>query len=532
LILDEKEKKEINRLWDEFEFIASYTARTWTQYFFNQSGEVEGKGSESQTARPVNHEVTDTAVIMGLRDAYLAKAGADPGNDPAAADAIRDHFQRVDDTLRSVERMRIAAEPRHLDALITFAARAYRRPLTKAEREDMIAYYHRLRGKDGLSHEDAIRDSIVSVLMSPDFLYRLYRTDVPTGTSNSIRPLSGYELASRLSYFLWASMPDPELLRRAALGDLSKPEVVIAQTRRMLKDARVRDFATEFAGNWLDFRRFENYNSVDRDRFPAFTNELREAMFQEPIRFIEGLIRNNRPALDMLYGDYTFVNPILAQHYGMPEVSGGADTWVHVDHAGRFQRGGLLPMAVFLTNTSPGLRTSPVKRGYWIVHRVLGETIPPPPAVVPELPSDESKSDRPLREALEKHRSNPVCASCHARFDVFGLALEGYGPIGESRTRDLGGRPVDASATFPGGASGVGFTGVQAFIREHRQKDFVDGLARKLVVYALNRSLQLSDEPLIERMKATKEIRFDRMIEMIVTSPQFLNKRIELRKRA
>ena len=185
-------------------------------------------------------------------------------------------------------------------------------------------------------------------------------------------------------------------------------------------------------------------------------------------------------------------------------------------------------MSVFLTNTSPGLRTSPVKRGYWVVHRLLGETIPPPPAVVPELPQDESKSDMPLRDVLAQHRSNAACAGCHARFDVFGLAFEGYGPVGETRTKDLAGRPVDTSATFPGGVDGSGFAGVQAFIRDHRQKDFVDGLSRKLLVYGLNRSLQLSDDPLIERMAsslAAKQDRFDTLIEAIVTSPQFLNKR-------
>lgn len=541
LILDEKGQKELNRLWDEFDFIASYTARTWTQYFFNQSGEVQGKGAESGTLRPADHEITDTAVIMQMRDAYLAKARADSHNDPVAEEAILDHFQRVNTTLRSLERMHIEGEPRQLDVLVKFAARAYRRPLTNAERDDIIAYYHQMRDKEGLSHEDAIRDSIASILMSPYFLYRIdiLETRAPTvrtapasrlvTSSNPIVPLSSYEIASRLSYFLWASTPDPELLRHAALGDLHRPEVLLAQTRRMLKDERVRDFATEFAGNWLDFRRFENFNSVDRTRFPNFTNDLREAMFEEPIRFIEDVMRNNRSILDMLYGKYTFVNPVLAKYYGMPPVAGNAETWVRVDDADRFDRGGLLPMAVFLTNTSPGLRTSPVKRGYWVVHRVLGETIPPPPPVVPELPADESKSDRPLREMLAQHRANPVCAACHARFDDYGLAFEGYGPVGEARTDDLAGRPVDASVTFPGGVQATGFAGVKAFIREHRQNDFVDGLARKLVAYGLNRSLQLSDETLVERMEsrlAANEDHFNALVETIVTSPQFLNKRI------
>jgi len=251
-------------------------------------------------------------------------------------------------------------------------------------------------------------------------------------------------------------------------------------------------------------------------------------MFQEPVHFLEDLMRHNGSLLDLLYGGYTFVNPALAAHYGMPPVSGGMDTWVRVDDASKYGRGGILPMAVFLTENSPGLRTSPVKRGHWVVQRVLGEVIPPPPPVVPELPADESKADLPLPQMLARHRSNPVCAGCHMKFDVVGLAFEGYGPVGEARTKDLGGRPVDAHAVFPGGSEGTGLEGVQKYIREHRQTDFLDNFSRKLLAYALDRSLQLSDEPLVEEMKdrlAAQDYRFEPLVEAIVTSPQFLNQR-------
>jgi hypothetical protein len=533
LILDEKAQRELNRLWDEFDFIANYTERTWVQYFFNQSGEVQGKGAESGTERPADHQITDEAVIFRMRDAYLAKAAADPDNDPVAEQAIREHFERVNSTLRRLERERAEAEAKHLEALVRFAAHAYRRPLSKAEREDLLAYYHALRTKHELSHQDAIRDSIVSVLMSPDFLYRLDLSDGGTAVAgyaarSGSQPLSGYALASRLSYFLWSSMPDDELMRHAAAGDLGKPDVLLAQTRRMLKDPRVNGMATEFTGNWLSFRQFETNNSVDRQRFPTFNDALREAMFQEPIRFMEDLILNNRPVLNLVYGDYTFVNPVLAQHYGVPGISGDANTWVRVDDAARYGRGGVLPMAVFLTQSSPGLRTSPVKRGNWVVQRVLGIRVPPPPPVVPELPSDEAKSDLPVREMLAKHRENPVCASCHARFDSFGLAFEGYGPVGDARQKDLAGRPVDTSVIYPGGTPGTGLEGLKAFIREHRQNEFVGNLSRKLVAYSLNRSLQLSDEGLIEHMEnrlTADDYRFNSLVETIVTSPQFLNKR-------
>lgn len=543
LILDEKGQKEINRLWDEFDFTANFTARTWTQYFFNQSGEVQGKGAESGTARPTDHQITDTPVIMAMRDAYLAKAMADPKNDPVAPQAIRDHFDRMNTTLRNLEKERVAAEPKHREALLRFVERAYRRPLTEAENSDLLAYYQELRAKKDLSHEEAVRDVVVSVLMSPDFLYRLdLSASSMTSSELALRPaalktaatfrsepLSSYALASRLSYFLWSSMPDGELLRHAAAGDLQKPDVLLAQTRRMLKDGRVRGLATEFTGNWLGFRQFETNNSVDRGRFSSFNDDLREAMFQEPIRLVEDTIINNRSVLDFVYGKYTFVNPPLAQHYGMPGVTGGVGNWVRVDDAARYGRGGLLPMAVFLTQNSPGLRTSPVKRGNWVVQRVLGIRVPPPPPVVPELPGDEAKSDLPVREMLAQHRANPVCAACHARFDSFGLAFEGYGPVGDARTKDLAGRPVDTAVTYPGGIDGTGLEGLQSFIREHRQDQFLSNLSRKLLAYSLNRSLQLSDESLVERMEtqlAAKEYQFNALVETIVTSPQFLNKRI------
>jgi hypothetical protein len=527
LILDEKGRKELNRLWDEFDFIADYTARTFVQYYYNQSGEVLGEGAESGSPRPQGHEVTDSEVIFSLRDQYLAKTAALDTNDPIAAKAITEHFQRVNDTLRTLEKERADAEPLHVQALLKFTARAYRRPLSKAESDDVVAYYHQLREKEGLSHEDALRDSIVSVLMSPDFCYRFDLRSTAPGTG-SVSPLTGYELASRLSYFLWSSMPDKELLAHAAAGDLRRPDVLLAQVHRMLKDDRASGLATEFGGEWLDFRHFESISSVDRERFPSFDADLREAMFQEPIHLLEDAIRNDRSVLDLIYGDYTFVNPSLAQHYGMPAVPGGEDNWMRVDNAGLYGRGGLLPMAVFLTENSPGLRTSPVKRGNWVVKKVLGEVIPPPPPVVPELPADESKSDLPIREKLEQHRANPVCAACHAKFDSFGLAFEGYGPIGDVRTKDLAGRLVDTMATFPGGSQGSGFQGIQTYIREHRQKEYLENLSRKLLAYALNRSLQLSDDPMIERMQAklaANGYRFDTLVETVVTSPQFLNKR-------
>jgi hypothetical protein len=547
LILEKKGQDQLNRLWHEFDFVADQTERTWVQYFFNQSGEVDGNingplSTESGSKRPVGHEVTDQFVILQMRDKYLARWAMDKEhNDPIAPRAFKWHFGLINATLRNLEKEHVAAEPKHLAALVEFAEHAYRRPLTAKERADLLGYYQMLRTKNQISHEDAVRDTIVSVLMSPDFLYRfdlngqtaqkpaLTAASLKTGKAFESEPLSDYSLASRLSYFLWASMPDAELLKHAAAGDLHKPQVLLAEAHRMLKDPKVSGLATEFTGNWLVFRQFETNNSVDRMRFPTFDDNLREAMFQEPIHFMQDNIQNDRSVLDVLYANYTFVNPPLAKHYSMPEVQGDLDTWVRVDDADKYGRGGILPMAVFMTEYSPGLRTSPVKRGNWVVQKVLGIRVPPPPPVVPELPGDESKTDKPIREMLAEHHKNPFCAGCHLRFDSFGLAFEGYGPVGDARTKDLAGRPIDASATYPGDVAGDGLVGLKNFIRGYRQDNFIGNLCRKLMAYALNRSPQLSDESLVDKMKtnlAADGYKFSSMVDTIVLNPQFLNRRV------
>ncbi len=536
LILSEKEKQELDRLWNNLDYMAQATDRTWTQFWFNQAGAVDGKGAEAAAERPVGMAITDPAAIMGMRDKFLLKAAADPGNDPVAAAAVTEHFNRINGILRSLEQQKKDAEPKHRKALLAFAAKAYRRPLTTTEQDELLTYYANLRKNNELSHEDAIRESLVSILMAPDYLYRLDLQDSGIRVSSravapkaATRPLGAYDLASRLSYFLWSTSPDEELLRHAAAGDLTRPDVLLAQTRRLLKDPRVMGFATEFTGNWLTFRHFETNNSVDRQRFPTFNNDLREAMFQEPVRLVADALQTNRSVLDLIYGKHTFVNPVLAKHYGMPEVKGTNSTWVRIDDAAQYGRGGVLPMAVFLTQNSPGLRTSPVKRGNWVVQRVLGEIVPPPPPNVPELPHDEAASELPVRAMLAKHRENAACASCHQKIDSFGLAFEGYSPVGSARTKDLAGRAVDTLVVYPGGTQGTGVAGLQAFIRDHRQKEFITNLSRKLLAYALNRSLQLSDEVVVERMVAqapAQGYRIQSLIEAIVTSPQFLNRRV------
>jgi mono/diheme cytochrome c family protein len=526
LVLDDAGRSELELLWRELNFVTGAPMRQYRDFIFFERAEPPRTMRESafDFARSEDKASTSAAKIEQLRDAYLAKARKN-NVQPEALKAIETYFAEISAQIRQVEKDRLAAEPSHLEALQKLADRAYRRPLAPAERNDLLAFYRSLREKEGLSHEDAIRDLVTGMLLSPHFAYRAPLAE----PGSAARPLSSHELASRLSYFLWSSMPDPELLSHAASLDLRENSVLIAQTRRMLGDARIRRFATEFAGNWLGFRRFEEHNAVDRGRFPSFTNELRQAMYEEPIRFFVDVVSRDRSVLDLLYGDDTFVNQVLAKHYGMPAPKGGKNDWVRIEDARRFGRGGLLPMAVFLTASSPGLRTSPVKRGYWVVRKLLGERIPPPPAVVPELPKDEANSgELSLPQLLTRHRADKNCASCHERFDSVGLVFEGFGPIGERRDRDLGNRPVSPKATFPDGSEGDGLAGLRRYIAAQREDEFLDNLCRELLVYALGRGLILSDEPTIKSMRDRLSVeghRFDGLIETIVSSPQFLKKR-------
>lgn len=523
LLLDEKQQAILDRMWREMDFVASINIRTYVEFakLGTRGTRDDFKDGEPEVKEIEVEEIISEAKIRKLETDYSEVA---KGGNEVAIQAIKDFFDRANEGIRWVKRARRDAEPSHLQSLFDFATRAYRQPLSPADRADLLSFYREVRKRYDLDHEGAIRETIVLVLTSPKFCYRVDLVEARGG----IQPLSDFDLASRLSYFLWSSMPDEELLRHAAAGDLHQPEVIKAQARRMLQDARIRALAVEFGGNWLDFRDFEKIGTVDRARFPSFSDGLREAMFEEPIRFLLDVFRHNRSILDLLYARDTFVNPTLARHYGMPPGGNDESVWVRVPDADRYDRGGLLPMAAFLTKNAPGLRTSPVKRGHWVAKNILGDQIPPPPPVVPELPADEAKMDLPLRQMLERHRANPSCAACHARFDSFGLAFETFDPVGKRRTYDLGGHKVDARATFPGGIEGEGLQGIRQYIRDHREDDFLRGFTSKLLAYALGRSLALSDDLLIQEIDsklAGDGFCFETVIESIVTSRQFLNRR-------
>ena len=575
LVLDAKGQQELDALWRDFAIVASYNEQTFLQGIFYERNEAQTikvtRDPEFNFVKSEDRACAGTDLIQRYCDLYLAKAKR-MGAVPETLAAYEDYFKRSSVDIRQEERDRLAAEPVHKKALLEFAQKAFRRPLTQEDRTELLGFYTKLRQKEALTHEDAIRDTVVWILMSPNFLFRLDQETSPPITSppgsrkllrkggtiqvafpfpsegrapgrgargevigGEVTPqktqlLSDYALASRLSYFLWSSSPDDELLALAAKGELRKPTVLIAQAQRMLKSPKTRALATEFGGNWLDFRRFEEHNAVDKTRFPSFNDNLRQSMFEEPLHFMLDTFQNNGSVLDWLFGKHTFVNATLAKHYGMSEIDVKGEDWVRVDNAATYGRGGLLPMALFLTQNASGLRTSPVKRGYWLVRRVLGEQIPPPPAKVPELPKDESElGEKTLRQALEIHRKNPACSGCHARFDSYGLVFENFGPIGERRTQDGGGKAVDNRAPFPGGKEFAGVSGLQEFIRLKRQQDFVGTFSRKLLSYALGRTLLPSDEPLLAEIRkrlSTNNYRFNTLVEGIVTSPQFRNRRV------
>ncbi len=521
LMLSTDQCAQIDRLWQELDFVTSAPMRQYTGFvWFERTDSNTMRGAEFDFARAEDKSVTTPAMIERLAETYLAKADS-LGAGEVPRGAIETFFRKINSQIQWVENSRRLAEPHHVEALIRLADRAFRRDLTATQRAELRQFYEQLRTGDGLSHEEAIQDLLVAILMAPQFNYRV---DLAS-QAGKIAPLGDEALASRLSFFLWSSIPDDELRRLARAGKLHEADVLRSQVHRMLRDQRARALAVEFGGQWLDFRRFEQHNSVDRERFPAFTDQLRSAMFEEPVHFLQHLLHSDGSLLDCLYADYVWVNEPLAAHYGYPKPTHpNRDGWQMMP--ANKGRGGLMTMSVFLTQNAPGRRTSPVKRGYWVVRRLLGERIPAPPPNVPDLPTDEAQlGSLTLRETLARHREHASCAGCHNRFDSIGLVFENFGPIGEARTQDLAGNPVDVRAVFPSGEEGSGVEGLREYVRIHRQKDFIENYCRKLLSFALGRTLLLSDEPLVENLQATlsvNEYRMSSAIETIVLSPQFL----------
>jgi len=400
------------------------------------------------------------------------------------------------------------------EILKPLASRAFRRRATDVEVEALADVYEAAR-EGGQSIERAMQAAVTALLAAPSFLFRAEQ-DPPPG---KIRRLGGFELAARLSYFLWSSMPDDALFRAAARGELDTDEQVVATALRMLRDERARALVENFAGQWLQLRSLEDH-APDRKRFPAFDDDLRMAMRKETEEFFWSIVRDDRSVLEFLDADYTFVNERLAKHYGIPGVTGDSLVRVALDPA---RRGGLLGQASVLTVTSNPTRTSPVKRGKWILENLFAAPPPAPPPNVPELEKAEGGPlTGTLRQRMEQHRADPACAACHQLMDPLGFGLENYDAVGGWRTQD-GDTAVDAGGELPGGRSFKGPKELRRVLLD-RKDEFRRCLAEKLLTYALGRGLEWYDACAVERISerlAAEGDRFSVLVAEIVKSPAF-----------
>lgn len=408
------------------------------------------------------------------------------------------------------------AQPRHLEAVLDWARLAYRRPLRDEERTELRQLYQSLRGEE-LSHEDAIRLTLARVLISPSYLYHA-ESPVP---GNGQGPISSLELANRLSYFLWSSAPDTELRTAAESGALSESTAVSVHSRRLLRDPKVRRLATEFACAWLHLYGFDESAEKSERHFPTFGG-LRGAIYEETIQFFTDFFQNDRSVLELLDGDATYLNAALAEHYGIPGVEGAQ--WRRVEGVKAHGRGGILAQASILAQNSGASRTSPILRGNWVSEVLLGEKLPRPPKDVPKLPEDEDTSALSMRELTQKHSSDPRCAGCHVRIDGFGLAMERFDAIGRLRERDSANRAIDSHGVLQDGTTIDGVEGLRQYLLHERRDAFVAQFCRKLMGYALGRSVQLSDRPLLAEMRKQLEAhqyRVSAAVDVIIGSRQF-----------
>ncbi len=377
--------------------------------------------------------------------------------------------------------------------LSTLARRAYRRPVTDGDLARLIPFYEQGQAEGGF--ERGIQRAIERILVSPEFLFRIER-DPGEISPDGVYRVSDLELASRVSFFLWSSIPDDELLGLAIRGELREPLVLDQQVRRMLSDPRSEALVTNFAEQWL-FLRDVDAKEPDEGFFPGFDENLRLALRRETALFVNSILRGDRSVLDLLTADHTFVNERLAKHYGMPHVYGSHFRRVTLDDE---RRRGLLGQGSILTLTSYATRTSPVLRGKWILENLLSSPPPPPPPDVPSL--DETGDDgrpRSMREAMEQHRANPACASCHAQMDPLGFALENFDAIGRWRERSESNTPIDATGLLPDGRRFDGPAGLRAALLRAPEQ-FMHTVTEKLLTYALGRGVEHFDAPAIRRI--------------------------------
>jgi mono/diheme cytochrome c family protein len=475
LMLDDAEKAELDRLWAALMFVSEAPLN-----------EVDALEQIIQFAT----QDADPKQFEPLREPYRAKAEA---------------FRRI----------QAEAEPRHVDAVVAFAGRAFRRPLEPREESRIRTLYDTLRQKK-LPHDESIRTLVAHVLVAPEFLYKIEAA----GPGALPAPVSDYELASRLSYFLWSSMPDEELLAAAKAGRLRDPDVLASEVRRMLAAPASRRLAEEFGTQWLHVHGFAALDEKNAELFPTFA-DLRADMEEETIRFLDDFFRNDRSILSLIDADHTFLNERLAKHYAIEGVTG--EEWRRVEGVRKHGRGSILSLATTLSTQAGASRTSPILRGNWLYETILGEKLPKPPKDVPQL-AETVPSGLSERQLIAMHSENAACAKCHRRIDPFGFALEEFDAIGRLRTADASGKPIDTKATLPDGAIIDGQASVRAYLLGPRRDQFVRVFCKKLLGYALGRGVQLSDQPLLDEMAAqlaAHDYRISVAVEAIVKSPQF-----------
>ncbi len=405
--------------------------------------------------------------------------------------------------------------------LATVGRRAFRRPVTDADLKPLLAFYQ--SGRAERDFDFGIEKALRAMLVSPDFLFRVEQD--PRGTAAaSVYRISDFELASRLSFFLWSSVPDDQLLDLAEKGKLKDPAVLDRQVRRLLDDPRGDSLVSNFAGQWLYIRNLAQ-QKPDPDAFPEFDESLRQAFRQETELFFRNIVREDRSVMELLDANYTFLNQRLAEHYGIPNIYGPQFRKVALTDP---NRGGLLGQGSILTVTSYPNRTSVVQRGKWILDNLLGSPPPPKPPDIPELEA-KSKDGKPLtmREQMELHRSNAICASCHARMDPIGFALENFDGVGKWRDRD-GGSAIDASGKLPGGVQFQGPAGLKKLLVANYGYQFETTVTEKLLTYALGRGLEYYDKPAVRaimRQAARDDYRMSALIVAIVKSTPFQMRR-------
>jgi len=407
-------------------------------------------------------------------------------------------------------------EPCARKILSTLASRAYRRPATESEIQTLLGFYGAGRHEDGF--DAGIQRGIERILAAPSFLFRVEREPAGLSAGSAYR-LGDLDLASRLSFFLWSSVPDDELREAAARGRLSDAGVLEQQVQRMLRDPRSRALVDNFATRWLELSKLPGV-VPDTELYPEFDENLRDAMEQETKLFVASQLHDNRSVMELLTADYSFLNERLATHYGIRNIYGSHFRRVAFTDG---TRGGLLGHSSLLTVTSYPNRTSVTMRGRWLLANILGAPPPPPPPDIPAL--KEAGADgqpRSLRERMETHRSNPACASCHQRMDPLGFALENFDAVGKWRTSSDG-APIDPSASFPDGTRFEGLAGLRTLLASHKQ-DFVRTLSGKLLAYALGRGLDSRDMPAVRavtRDAAPSDYTWSAIITGIVKSTPF-----------